>query len=286
MSGPTWEGDGPGAVPTGPRGIAGWLRVLLRGSALGLVTFGGLAVLLLVRLVERPLCGLRRPVTPHITQAVCRAAIVILGLRRTQSGQPMPGPGAIVANHASWLDIFALNAGQRVYFVSKSEVAAWPGIGWLARATGTLFIKRDRREARAQADLFAERLAAGHLLLFFPEGTSTDGRRVLPFKTTLFQAFLSDAIPGDMAIQPVTLSYHAPVGEDARFYGWWGDMEFGAHLLQTLAARRQGRIHVTYHPPVRAADHANRKDLARSCETAVRGPVTALVNGASNADQG
>ena len=99
-------------------------------------------------------------------------------------------PSTVVANHASWLDIFALNAPQRIYFVSKDEVRDWPGIGWLARATGTVFIARKSREAGVQARLFETRMAAGHRLLFFPEGTSTDGRRVLPFKTTLFAAFL------------------------------------------------------------------------------------------------
>ena len=66
----------------------------------------------------------------------------------------MTAPGAIVANHSSWLDIFALNAAQRVYFVAKSEVAGWPGIGWLARATGTVFIARKGTEAKKQQEIF------------------------------------------------------------------------------------------------------------------------------------
>jgi lyso-ornithine lipid O-acyltransferase len=97
----------------------------------------------------------------------------------------MQHKGALVANHASWLDIFTLNACDRIYFVSKSEVAGWPGIGWLARATGTVFINRQGREAQMQKLLFEARLRAGHRLLFFPEGTSTDGQRVLDFKSTL-----------------------------------------------------------------------------------------------------
>ena len=180
-----------------------------------------------------------------------------------------------MANHASWLDIFVLNAAKRVYFVSKAEVARWPGIGWLARATGTLFIARDRRQAAAQVALFRERLQAGHKLLFFPEGTSTDGLQVLPFKPTLFAAFTDPALGPDLAIQPVSVAYHAPAGADPRFYGWWGDMAFGPHLLSTLTARRQGRVEVVYHPPIRVADHADRKALARAAETAVRGGLQA-----------
>ena len=182
----------------------------------------------------------------------------------------MSGPGAIVANHASWLDIFALNATDRVYFVSKSEVAGWPGIGWLARATGTVFIARKGREARAQAALFEARLQAGHRLLFFPEGTSTDGRRVLPFKSTLFAAFLAEGVPPGLRLQPVSVVYHAPPGQDARLYGWWADMDFGPHLMRVLAQARQGQIEVIFHPPVAVADFADRKALAAHCEAAVR----------------
>jgi len=248
---------------------AGWWRVLWRGSALGVVTFGGLAVLLLVRLIERPLCGLNRPVSPHITQTVCRAALVILRIGYSTQGQRMTQPGAVVANHTSWLDIFTLNARKRVYFVSKAEVAGWPGIGWLARATGTLFIARDRRAAKAQAALFEARLAAGHKLLFFPEGTSTDGQRVLAFKSTLFAAFFSDGLAQRLFVQPVSVIYRAPPGEDERFYGWWGDMAFAPHLLKILAVRRQGAVQVIYHPPLKVSEFSNRKALALACHDAV-----------------
>lgn len=251
-----------------------WLRVVRRGAPLVLLVFGGLLILLIGRLIERPLHGLRRPWTPAITVWVCKRSLQILGIRHQLVGDVMEGPGAIVANHASWLDIFALNATQRLYFVSKSEVAGWPGIGWLARATGTVFIKRDRSEARAQVQVFQDRLGAGHRLLFFPEGTSSDGRQVLPFKPTLFAAFFDDKIKDHMAIQPVTVRYVAPDGEDARFYGWWGDMEFGPHLLSTLAAKRQGRIEVIAHAPVRVASYAHRKALAASLEASVRAGLT------------
>jgi len=264
----TWSaGQAPVQVPLG---LTGWLRAALRGVALAVLVLGGLAVLLLVRLVERPLCGLRRPVTPAITVGVCRAALLVLRLRHEVRGQPMRLAGAVVANHSSWLDIFVLNSAKRIYFVSKAEVAGWPGIGALARATGTVFIARDRSQAKAQTAVFEARLLAGHKLLFFPEGTSTDGLRVLPFKTTLFQAFLSPELQTSLYIQPVTLAYAAPSGLDARFYGWWGDMSFGAHLLTVLGARGPGSVCVTYHPPVAAAEWRSRKALAAHVEALVR----------------
>lgn len=268
MNKATWDSDeAPDPLNITPMG---WVRVLLRGLVLGTLVFGCLALLLLVRLVERPLFGLHRPVTPFITQFVCRNAFRILRIPFSSEGALMAGRGAVVANHASWLDIFALNARKRIYFVSKSEVAGWPGIGWLARATGTVFIERNPKKAKEQTELFEARLMAGHKLLFFPEGTSTDGLRVLPFKTTLFAAFFSDHLRPHVQIQPVSLCYHAPEGEEARFYGWWGDMDFGSHLLKTLAARRQGRVHLIYHAPVRVADFPSRKALAAEVEATVR----------------
>nr|WP_170548884.1 lysophospholipid acyltransferase family protein [Ruegeria atlantica] len=265
---PLWNSeDEPDPIKLG---LVGWMLVFLRGLPLAVLVFGGLLVLLVVRLIERPLYGVRRPVTPFISQFVCRNAFRILGIRFRTSGELMQQRGAVVANHTSWLDIFALNARKRVYFVSKAEVAKWPGIGWLARATGTVFIERDRKNAREQTRIFETRLKAGHKLLFFPEGTSTDGQRVLPFKTTLFAAFFADELRDFMYVQPVSVVYHAPKGQPYRFYGWWGDMDFAPHLLKTLGARRQGAVELIYHAPAKVSDFESRKALAAYCEEAVR----------------
>ncbi|OAN79695.1 acyl-phosphate glycerol 3-phosphate acyltransferase [Sulfitobacter pontiacus] len=263
-----WDSaDHPTPVSVGP---LGWVLMLLRGVVLATVVLVGLVILLAIRLIERPLYGQRRPVTPHITQIVCKIAFWIMGLRRAVIGTPMRHRGAVVANHTSWLDIFSLNAAQRIYFVSKSEVASWPGIGWLAKATGTLFIERNPKHARKQTEVFQQRLLDNHRLLFFPEGTSTDGLQVLPFKTTLFQSFFAPELRDVIWVQPVTVLYTAPDGTDPRFYGWWGDMSFGGHLLRTLASLRQGQVTTIYHTPLAVADFENRKALAQACEAQVR----------------
>ncbi len=268
MNDPLWNSeDAPDPIRLG---LGGWLLVILRGLPLAVLVFGGLIILLALRLIERPLYGIRRPVTPFITQFVCRNAFRILGMGYRTSGELMREQGAVVANHTSWLDIFALNARKRVYFVSKAEVAKWPGIGWLARATGTVFIERDRKKAREQTKVFETRLKAGHKLLFFPEGTSTDGLRVLPFKTTLFEALFTRELREFMYVQPVTVVFRAPDGRPARFYGWWGDMDFGPHLLKTLGAHKQGSVELIYHAPAKVSDFENRKALAAHCEEAVR----------------
>lgn len=262
---PTWDVEPPPSYPA--TGALGWLRVVLRGLPLAVVVFGGLGFLLLVRAIEFPLFRSHRPWTPFITQVVCKAALAILGFSVRVKGPELKGDGAIVANHASWLDVFALNAARRIYFVAKSEVAGWPGIGWLARATGTVFIRRAAQDAALQRDIFNQRLDAGHRLLFFPEGTSTDGRRVLAFKPTLFAAF---ADRGHGAIQPATVVYHAPENFDPRFYGWWGDMTFGGHLLAVLAAPKNGSVEVIFHDPLEIANFPDRKALAKAAEIQVR----------------
>lgn len=264
----TWISDTPPPEPS--FGVTGACRAALKAIPLAVLLFGGLTILLLMRLVERPFSGLDRPVTPWITVWVCRGALRIIGLSHRVEGPRLGGAGAVVSNHVSWLDIFALNAVGPVYFVSKSEVAGWPGIGWLARATGTLFIERHRRAAISQTRLFQTRLIAGHRLLFFPEGTSTDGHQVLTFKATLFQSFFDADLKPRLAVQPVTVSYEAPPDADARFYGWWGDMDFGPHFLRVLAAPRHGRVRILRHPPLRVATAPSRKALAAACEAAVR----------------
>ncbi len=264
----TWDPtQEPPRVRITPLGI---ILVVVRGGILTCVILGGLGLLLLLRLAERPLHGMHRPWTPWIVRAVCAIALIVLAIRYHVVGEPMRARGALVSNHVSWLDIFVLHARKRVYFVSKNEVARWPAIGWLVRAVGTVFIKRDPRQAKAQQVLLENRLLAGHRLLFFPEGTSTDGKQVLPFKSTLFEAFFSPRLDHDLFIQPVTLAYRVPRGQDARFYGWWGEMEFGPHLARVMSVARPGSVTVTYHKPLKVNDFPDRKALAAACEAAVR----------------
>ena len=245
------------------------IRLFIRFLLLGLYTFSCLAVLLLLRIIERPLHGSRRPWTPKITQSVCKFAFLVLGMKHEVIGTPMREEGALVANHSSWLDIFALNAFDDIYFVAKSEVSKWPLIGWLAKATGTEFIVREREKALHNNKAIQMRLLNGHRLLFFPEGTSSDGRRILPFKSTLFEAFLVPELYEKIAIQPVTLIFHAPEGQDPRFYAWWGDSNLFGHLLKALATKQHGSVQVVYHPPVVVKNFSDRKVLARHLEVQV-----------------
>lgn len=265
------DGPPPEEVDISP---LGWLRVAVRGVMIFVINAVGLSLMLLLRLIEKPLFKLQRPVTPWISLVVCSATLWTMGLDLKTSGKLLrQRKGAVVANHSSWLDICVLNARRRVYFVSKAEVASWPGISWLAKASGTLFIERDRRKAGTQVAVIRDRLVAGHKLLFFPEGTSTDGRRVIGFKPTLFAAFFDEALQEEIHVQPVTVIYRAPEGRDPRFYGWWGSQDLGPHLLKVLAESRRGEVEVIYHEPVHVSEFENRKSLAAYCERIVRDPM-------------
>lgn len=267
MTDPTWTSDDtPAPMPLGAKAKA---VMVLRGFGLLVVTLVGFLALLIARGIEWGVAGKARRWSPHLAVTFFRVLVRIVGLPVVHKGAPMTHPGVIVANHSSWLDIFALNTGGPLFFVSKSEVSRWPIIGRLALASGTVFISRDRREAGAQKVIFEDRLRAGHKLLFFPEGTSSDSQRVLPFKPTLFAALFSPDLPG-LWVQPVTVIYHTTPDQDARFYGWWGDMDFGPHVSQVLGTLRHGHVEIIWHAPHKVADFADRKALSATTERDVR----------------
>ncbi len=265
----TW--DSPDR-PDWPRiGPVGWVLIVLRAMLILGLLGSGLIVSALVRIAERLVHATRRPWTAPITRVVLRCVLRVTGLRLRVQGQPMTKPGAVVANHVSWLDILALHASQTVVFVAKSEVSGWPGIGFLARFVGTVFIARDPRAARAQRDQLANAIEGGARLMLFPEGTSTDGMRVLHFKSTIFEMMFMPQLGRDTYVQPVSVIYDPPDERgDPRLYAWWGDMALGPHLLMVLSLARQGGVTVVFHDPLEVCRFDDRKALARAAEEAVR----------------
>lgn len=243
----------------------GWLLIAMRLPLIAIIIFGLMVPMILARMLGAG------GIAQRIVQLACKLCLGVIGLRLRTRGKPMKQAGAVVANHSSWLDIFTMNAAQRVYFVSKSDVSGWPVIGVIARSTGTVFIRRKATDAAVQRQVFRERLGAGHRLLFFPEGTSTDGRRVLPFRSSLFAAFFDPALKDQVWIQPLSAEYTAPDGQRASFYGWWGDMSFADHFLMVLERWGQGSVELTFHDPLPIAEFADRKQAAAITEQAVRG---------------
>lgn len=211
----------------------------------------------------------------HYHRMVCR----ILGIRLKIIGQPpKTGPVLIASNHVSWLDIVVLSAVAPLSFIAKTEVNSWPFFGNLARLQRTVFVHRDRRHATGNSrDEMRERLSQGDILVLFPEGTSGDGRSVLPFKTSFFGAAEYEGV----LVQPVSIAYsgHRNLPMNRRLsplYAWYGDMDLAPHLWEAL---QTGPIEVTVvcHPPLSLSGEMNRKALARHAEQHVRkGLVQAL----------
>ncbi|MDO5706271.1 MAG: 1-acyl-sn-glycerol-3-phosphate acyltransferase, partial [Paracoccus sp. (in: a-proteobacteria)] len=132
----TWRGAAPHDLPR-PQGLRGWWRVIRRGVPAVLVLLIGTVLILPLRGVEWLIAGPRRPVTGPWVQGVCRLVLAFIGIGWSRRGTPMTGPGAVVANHSSWLDILVMNAALPVFFVSKAEVRGWPGINILTAVTNT-----------------------------------------------------------------------------------------------------------------------------------------------------
>ena len=263
----TWNLESPPELQPATR--AGKFRGALRVSLLLAMTLIAVPIFLLGR-------GLRavlgRWVVFHfrVARVWSLACLRTTGMKLRVKGTPVHH-GALVANHSSWIDILALRATRLVYFVSKAEVANWPGVGFITRISGTVFIERRRSQAKAQEAVLRERISADQTLCFFPEGTSTDGLRVLPFKSSLFSAFFEDGQGADILIQPVTLRYASKQADNlpANFYGWWGEMSFESHIWDVVTRSFGGRVQVIFHPPVPAAAFADRKSLADHCQRRV-----------------
>ena len=216
--------------------------------------------------------GMARRFPMHYHRLVCR----LLGIGLEVKGRaPEEGPLLIVSNHVSWIDIMVLSAVAPLSFVAKREVARWPFFGTLARLQRTVFVDRDRRHATGNSrNEMKERLLAGDILVLFPEGTSSDGRRVLPFKSSFFGAADTEGV----LVQPVSLAYrgHRNLPMNRRLmpaYAWYGDMDLAPHLMEALAS---GPIEVTIvcHPPLSLSGEMNRKALARHAEAEVRRGLT------------
>lgn len=177
----------------------------------------------------------RRPLDIHAKSRWLQRWARIVGgclrLRATYSGAVDPGGTLLVSNHVSYLDILVIAAHQPVVFVSKAEVRHWPVLGWITARAGTLYLDRQRKTATGGAALAMRRLLEqGLVVVVFPEGTSSDGRQVLPFRSPLFAA----AVEAGASVTPAALNYalSIPCGEAEVAY--WGDMTFGAHLWRLL----------------------------------------------------
>lgn len=208
----------------------------------------------------------------HLRLRFYRGALHILGIRMRLFHDFSPRrPLFVVANHVSYLDIFVLGSLIPAVFVSKQEVRDWPLIGWIAWLQRTIFIQRKRVRADDELTPLIDALNQGFNVIMFPEGTSTDGISMLPFKSALFEA----PKRGNAYIQPVSLVYRDRHGDrlsvrDRQFYTWGTDAPFFKHFLK-LILRPGVLVEVWIRKPLNPL--LDRKTLAKSAEIRVHGPL-------------
>jgi len=225
---------------------------------------------------------------PHwYHRQVCR----LIGVRLTIEGSlAEKRPVLLVSNHTSWLDIPVLSAVAPVSFIAKKEVARWPFVSWLAKLQRSVFVDRERRSAvGATTNEIMARLATGDTVVLFAEGTSSDGNRVLPFKTSLFAAAKPPAkVAGgeavresDVVVQTLSLVYTrlhgVPLNRSERpVVGWFGDMEMQSHAWALLKAGPLD-VRIRIGDPIPLDAFADRKDLARRSEAEIRENVVRML---------
>jgi 1-acyl-sn-glycerol-3-phosphate acyltransferase len=193
----------------------------------------------------------------------------LLGLTVRVIGTPIRAsegrPIVFVSNHSSWLDIAVLGGQLDACFVAKDEVGRWPFISTVAKLGRTVFVSRQRHATGRERDVMRDRLAVGDNLLLFPEGTTSDGSRVLPFRSSFF-AIAEGAEPP--LIQPVSVVYDRlgglPTGRASRpVFAWYGDMELAPHFWR-YAQHGGLRASVLIHPPIDPSRYASRKALSHA----------------------
>ncbi len=217
---------------------------------------------------------IRRRLPRFWHRTVCR----LLGIRVHVRGElEQSRPLMIAANHASWLDILVLSAVADVAFVAKSEVKGWPVFGTLAKLQASIFIERtDRRKTGHQVNEIARRLSGDEIVVLFPEGTTSDGNRLLPVKSSLFGAAASAAtqVPGGtVLIQPVAIAYTRlnglAMGRYSRHAAAWpGDVELLPHLSGILSEGALD-VEVSFAPAITYTNKSNRKQVSREVEAAI-----------------
>lgn len=218
-----------------------------------------------------PLAG--KPSKARLIKWWCKYLLVAFNLRVTSSGH-IPAADAqlsntmFIANHISWSDIHALNSIAPVRFIAKSEIKNWPVFGYLVGSANTLFIDRSkRRDAKRTIDIATHSLQSGDNLCLFPEGTTTDGTSMKPFKSSLIQA----AIQAETTIRPVAIRYPLPNGGVNIDVAYAGETTM-AESMQRILSQKQPVVELHFLAPITPADFAgqDRRELTLQIEKLIR----------------
>ncbi len=261
-------------------GVVARLRAARRGAAV-------LAFTVLAMPVQAVFVLLPGPAKVVFARLYWAALCRLIGLRvrvvGTQARQVDRRAVVFASNHSSWLDVLVLGGSLEACFVAKAEVGGWPLVRTVARLGRTVFVSRRARDTGRERDAMRQRLGDGDNLILFPEGTSSDGSRVLPFRSAFFS--IVDAVEGQgrPMIQPVSVVYDQlaglPTGRASRpVFAWYGDMDLGSHSWRLLQLRGL-RATVLLHAPIDPAGYASRKALSQAVwDTVAAGAATLRQN--------
>ena len=253
-------------------------RAVRRGVSILLFTVGAMAVQAVCLLLPgRAKIGFARV----YWATLCRLMGLRVRIIGTRAARIDGRPVVFASNHSSWLDVLVLGGSLEAVFVAKTEVGQWPLVRTIARLGRTVFVSRRSRQVGRERDDMRARLAAGDNLVLFPEGTSNDGSRVLPFRSTFFSVVDGDGSgAGRPIVQPVSVVYDRlgglPIGRSSRaVFAWYGDMDLASHFWR-LAQEQGLRATVLLHTPVDPAHYASRKDLSQAVWTTVASGAATL----------
>lgn len=230
-----------------------------------------MAVVMLLVAVLIGLAGnriLRRAHNPWPRRFLGGAA-PLLGIRVRTTGQRAEGTVLLLANHVSWIDIVALGAATGSAFVGHDGLAAVPLVRWFARLNDTVFIARhDRAGVAEQVEQLRTALAEMGTVCLFPEGTTADGKSLLPFKSSLLGAL--EPLPAGVVIQPVRLDF----GDEVPGIAWIGEESGLANFRRVVARARPITVTVQFLPPLAGAALANRKTITAAARDAIAAAMT------------
>lgn len=200
-----------------------------------------------------------------------RGTCIILRINVAMEGSPSSSEQTLfLSNHISYFDINVIGSVLKASFIAKEDVANWPVFGFLSKLQHTAFISRSRQTAKVGANALTHMIEDGKNLILFPEGTSTDGQKILPFRSSLLSIAYSDHAPQDLMVQPLTLQIVSTNGKliedggDRDIYAWHGDMTMAPHLWN-FAKSSGATIKLVFHAPLTASDFNDRKTLAHKC---------------------
>jgi len=225
------------------------------------------------------------PIARHLPVFYHRIVCVLLRLKVTVIGnRANDRPLLLLSNHSSWLDIIALSSIMPVSFIAKSEVATWPIFGLFARLQRSVFIDRSRRMATRDAhQAVSERLKSGDAMVLFAEGTTSDGHRVLSFRSSLVGA-AGELIDGEQSrIQPIAITYTRRMGlpiprAERPCIAWYGDMDLVPHFKGILLGGPIDII-ISFCDPLTGEVAQNRKLAANAAEQAIRMRASEIMRG-------